>query len=616
MIRVAKKRTVLNAVILGLSFLCTSELRAQAPAVTPPKKPTVNEAQAFVDDAEKQLFDLEIKAQRAAWVEENFITVDTEQMAADANQEVTAKGVRLSRGAHHFESISLPPELARKILLLEISTLLPSPADPALQKELAAIETSLDGDYGKGTWCPDGPQGKCVDVTALGQLMASSRDPEELKKAWAGWQAVGAPMRDRYARMVELTNQGAHELGFKDAGQIWKLQYDMSADEFGTEVDRLWQQLQPFYTSLHAYVRAQLVKKYGKDVVPPNGPIPAHLLGNIWSQEWNNISDLMDAPKSPQSYNLTKILQDRKTDARGMVKYGENFFISLGFAPLPQTFWERSLFTKPADRDVVCHASAWDLDARDDVRIKVCLHMDEEDFRTVHHELGHNFYQRAYKDQPPLFQNSANDGFHEAVGDTIALSITPEYLKQIGLIDSVPPPSGDMKYLLDTALEKVAFLPFGLLVDKWRWDVFSGKIKSENYNKAWWDLRTKYQGIAPPVARSEADFDPGAKAHIPSNTPYSRYFLARILQFQFYRAMCREAGFSGPLYRCSFYGNKAVGAKLNKMLSMGSSKPWPDELEVLTGERKLDAGALIEYFAPLKTWLDEQNRKSNNPVGW
>ncbi len=616
MIRFTKNRTISNFLILGLSGLCTCELRAQAPAAATPKKPTINEVQVFVDDAEKQLLDLETQAQRAAWVEENFITVDTEQMAANANQELTAKGVLLSRGAHRFESISLPPELARKILLLEISTLLPSPADPVLQKELAGIETSLEGDYGKGTWRPDGPQGKSLDVTAVGQLMATSRDPEELKKAWTGWQAVGAPMRDRYARMVELTNQGARELGFKDVGQIWKLQYDMSADEFETEVDRLWQQLQPFYTSLHAYVRAQLVKKYGKDVVPPNGPIPAHLLGNIWSQEWNNISDLMDASKSPQSYNLTKILQDRKTDARGMVKYGENFFISLGFAPLPQTFWERSLFTKPADRDVVCHASAWDLDAKDDVRIKVCLRIDEEDFRTVHHELGHNFYQRAYKDQPPLFQNSANDGFHAAVGDTIALSITPEYLKQIGLIDSVPPPSGDTKYLLDTALEKVAFLPFGLLVDKWRWDVFSGKIKPENYNKAWWELRTKYQGIAPPVARSEADFDPGAKAHIPGNTPYSRYFLARILQFQFYRAMCREAGFTGPLYRCSFYGNKAAGAKLNKMLTMGSSKPWPDELEALTGGRKLDAGALVDYFAPLKTWLDEENRKNNNPIGW
>ena len=549
-------------------------------------------------------------------MQENFITVDTEQNTADANQVFTAKSVELSKQAHRFDGLSLPPELARKMLLLKISALLPSPNDPAKQMELAKIEASLDGDYGRGKWCPGGAQAKCLDVTAVGQLMAKSRDSEELKKAWAGWQAVGAPMRDRYARMVQLSNEGARDLGFHDVGEIWKSQYDMPAEQYEKEVDRLWQQLQPFYASLHAYVRGQLAKKYGKDAVPPHGPIPAHLLGNLWSQEWNNVADLMDAPKSPQSYDLSKILQDRKTDARGMVKYGENFFISLGFAPLPQTFWERSLFTKPADREVVCHASAWDIDAKDDLRIKVCIHATAEDFLTVHHELGHNFYQRAYKDQPPLFQNSANDGFHEAVGDTIALSITPDYLKQIGLIDAVPPPSGDTEYLLDAALEKVAFLPFGLLVDQWRWDVFSGKIKPENYNKAWWELRTRYQGIAPPVARSESDFDPGSKAHIPGNTPYSRYFLARILQFQFYRAMCREAGFTGPLYRCSFYGNKAAGEKLNKMLAMGSSKPWPDELEALTGERKMDAGAMLEYFAPLRTWLDEQNRMNNYPVGW
>ena len=579
-------------------------------------KPTVADARAFMEDAEKRLFDLGIKAQRADWVQQNFITVDTQQDTADANQVFTAENVELSKQAHRFDGLALPPELARKMLLLKISTLLPSPKDPAKQAELAQIKASLNGDYGRGKWCPDGAPERCLDVTAVGRLMAKSRDPKELKKAWAGWQAVGAPMRQRYARMVELTNEGAGELGFHDAGEIWKLQYDMPADQYEKEVDRLWQQLQPFYASLHAYVRAQLVKKYGKEIVPPNGPIPAHLLGNIWSQEWNNVADLMDAPESPQSYDLSRILQDRKTDARGMVKYGEKFFVSLGFAPLPKTFWERSLFTKPADREVICHASAWDIDNNDDVRIKVCLHPTAEDFLTVHHELGHNFYQRAYKDQPALFQNSANDGFHEAVGDTIALSTTPEYLKQIGLIEAVPPPTGDTKYLLDTALEKVAFLPFGLLVDKWRWDVFAGKIKPENYNAAWWELRTRYQGIAPPVSRSESDFDPGAKAHIPGNTPYSRYFLARILQFQFYRALCREAGFGGPLYRCSFYGSKAAGDKLNKMLAMGTSKPWPDELEVLTGERKLDAGALLEYFAPLKIWLDEQNRKNNNPVGW
>jgi peptidyl-dipeptidase A len=610
----------LHKTLLALSFLVFTALdigaRAQSSAPATAAKPTVAEAQTFIDSAERQLFDLSIKAQRAAWVEQNFITDDTEQIAADANQVVTAKSVELSKEAHRFDGLSLPPELARKLLLLKISTLLPSPRDVAKQKELAQLEVSLEGDYGKGKWCPDGPQGKCLDVTAVGQLMATSRNPDELKKAWVGWQAVGAPMRDRYAHMVELTNEGAHDLGFHDVGEIWKSQYDMPAADYEKEVDRLWNQLQPFYASLHAYVRGQLLKKYGKEVVPPNGPIPAHVLGNIWSQEWNNVANLMDPPKAPQSYDLTKILQGRKTDARGMVKYGENFFISLGFAPLPQSFWERSLFTKPADRDVVCHASAWDVDNQDDLRIKVCIHPTAEDFNTVHHELGHNFYQRAYKDQPPLFQTSADDGFHEAVGDTIALSITPDYLKQIGLIDAVPPTSGDTEYLLNTALEKVAFLPFGLLIDKWRWDVFSGKITPANYNKAWWDLRIHYQGIAPPVARSEADFDPGSKAHIPQSVPYSRYFLARILQFQFYRAMCREAGFTGPLYRCSFYGNKAAGEKLNKMLAMGASKPWPEALEALTGEKKMDGAALLEYFAPLKTWLDEQNRLQNYPVGW
>lgn len=600
--------------LAGLFFLGSAG-RAYGQSGAAEVGPTVDNAKAFITEAERQYFDLAIKAERADWVQQNFITLDTEQIAADANQEFTAKSVELSKQAHRFDGVALPPELARKIHLLEIVTILPSPSDVAKQAELAKIEASLDGDYGKGKWCPEGGD-KCFDVTAIGELMAKSRNPEELKRAWAGWQAVGAPMRDRYARMVELANEGARDLGFHDAGEIWKSKYDMPAGQYEKEVDRLWQQLQPFYRSLHAYVRAQLVKKYGKEIVPQSGPIPAHLLGNIWSQGWNNVADLMNVPKSPQSYDLSKILQDRKTDARGMVKYGENFFISLGFAPLPPSFWERSLFTKPADREVICHASAWDLDAKEDLRIKTCLHINEEDFRTVHHELGHNLYQRAYKDQPPLFQESANDGFHEAVGDTIALSITPEYLKQIGLIGTEPSSNDDTEYLLNMALEKVAFLPFGILVDKWRWDVFSGKIKPENYNKAWWELRARYQGIAPPLARSEADFDPGSKAHIPGNTPYSRYFLATILQFQFYRAMCSEAGYQGPLHRCSFYGNKKAGEKLAKMLSMGASKPWPEALEALTAEKRMDAGALLEYFAPLKKWLDEQNRLENNPVGW
>jgi len=577
---------------------------------------TAEEAKKFIEDAEKELFELGLKASRASWVQENFITEDTEQIAADASEVVNTASTKYAKQAHRFDGVKLSPELARKRLLLELATGFPAPDDPKAQKELAQILASLDGDYGKGKWCPEGEKGKCLDVTAVEKLMAESRDAEELKRAWVGWHAIGAPMRQRYSRMVELGNAGAREMGYADVGALWRSNYDMAPNDFAKEEDRLWEQLKPLYLSLHAYVRGQLRKKYGNDLVPAHGPIPAHLLGNIWSQEWNNVYSLMDSPKPAQSYDLTKILQDRKTDAKGMVKYGEGFFTSLGFAPLPKTFWERSLFTKPADRDVVCHASAWDVDSKEDLRIKMCIQVREEDFRVIHHELGHNFYQRAYDTQPPLFQNSANDGFHEAVGDTIALSVTPEYLKKIGLIETVPPASGDIDYLLQQALEKVAFLPFGLLVDKWRWEVFSGQVKPEDYNKGWWELRTKYQGIAPPVARTEADFDPGAKYHVPGNVPYARYFLARILQFQFQRALCHEAGYTGPLHRCSIYGNKGAGEKFNKMLSMGQSKPWPEAMETLTGEKHMDASALADYFAPLKKWLDEQNNANGYAVGW
>lgn len=610
-------RVLIACAFTGLCFVMVTV--AQETAMKAGEKkvaPTVAEAQAFLADAEQRVFDLGNKAQRASWVQENFITDDTEQMAADAGQELTAVTVELAKKAHRFDGLKLPPQMARKMLLVKLGIGFPSPADPKEQKELAQVAASLDGDYGKGRWCPDGDKGKCLEITAIEQIMATSRDAEELKRAWLGWSAIGAPMRKRYARLVELGNKGARELGYPDVGAIWRSQYDMPPDQFAKEEDRLWEQLRPLYLSLHAYVRGQLRKKYGKDIVPESGPMPAHLLGNLWSQEWNNVYSLMDSPKPAQSYDLTKILQERKTDARGMVKYGEGFFTSLGFAPLPKTFWERSLFTKPADRDVVCHASAWDVDSKDDLRIKMCIQINEEDFRTIHHELGHNFYQRAYNTQPPLFQNSANDGFHEAVGDTIALSVTPEYLKQIGLIDTVPPASGDIDYLLQKALDKVAFLPFGLLVDKWRWEVFSGQVKPEEYNKAWWELRRAYQGIAPPVERTEADFDPGAKYHVAGNVPYARYFLAAILQFQFQRALCKEAGYSGPLHRCSIYGNKAAGEKLNKMLSLGLSKPWPEALETLSGEKQVDATALTDYFAPLKTWLDEQNKAKHYPVGW
>jgi peptidyl-dipeptidase A len=577
---------------------------------------TVAEAQAFMKKAEDQLQDLGVRTARATWVQENFITDDTEVLSAQAQEKLTALTTQLALDARRFDHLQMPAELSRKFKLLKLSLVAPAPNNDKDRAELTRIAASLDADYGKGKYCkpqPDGTQ-KCQSLNDLERTMATSTNPDELLDAWVGWHKISIPMRERYARFVQLSNEGARGLGFKDTGAMWRSNYDMGPDEFSAEMERLWKQVQPFYVSLHAYVRKQLIKKYGKIADRPDGLIPAHLLGNMWSQEWGNIYPLVAPADATQGYDLTQLLKDKKVDELGMVHYGENFFKSLGFDPLPKTFWERSLFLKPKDRDVVCHASAWDIDNQNDVRLKMCIEVRDEDFVTIHHELGHNFYQRDYKDQSTLFQDSANDGFHEAVGDTIALSVTPEYLKEVGLLQTLPPESADIGYLLKMALDKIAFLPFGYLIDQWRWKVFSGEITPEQYNKAWWELRTKYQGIAPPVERSEADFDPGAKYHVASNTPYARYFLARILQFQFHRGLCQAAGIQGPLHRCSIYKNQAAGAKLNKMLSMGKSSPWPDALEVMTGQRQMDATAILDYFAPLKKWLDEQTQ--GEKMGW
>ena len=572
-------------------------------------KATVAEAQKFIGDAEKRLLDLNLKYSYADWEKSTNITDETEQKSADANKELIAATTELAEQATKFEGLDLPADTQRKIKLLKLSLTLPAPKNPAEREELTKIAASMEGDYGKGKYCPDGDKGKCLDLTALEEIMGTSRDPEKLKQTWIGWHQVSPPYRKNYQRFVELSNKGAKEMGFKDTGAMWRAKYDMDPDAFAAEMERLWLQVKPLYDSLYTYTRRKLSEKYGKDIVAPDKPIPAHLLGNMWAQTWSNVYPLLAPAGGDRGYDLTQILKARNTDAKQMVRYGESFFTSLGFEPLPPTFWERSMLVKPPDREVVCHASAWHVDFERDVRLKMCVQTNEEDFTVVHHELGHNYYQLAYAPQPFLFRDSANDAFHEAIGDTIALSVTPPYLKQIGLIDKVPDSNADLGFLLNRALDKVAFLPFGYLVDQWRWKVFSGEIGPNDYNKAWWELREKYQGIAPPVPRSEQDFDAGAKYHVPANVPYARYFLAGILQFQFHRALCREAGFNGPLYQCSIYGNKKAGDKLKSMLSMGLSRPWPEALKAMTGEDKMDATAIIDYFAPLKTWLDEQNAK-------
>jgi peptidyl-dipeptidase A len=574
------------------------------------RKATLEDARKFIDDAEQKLLVLGVDAARADWIKSTDITDDSEIVAARLDERAINATVDYAKQATRFDGLKLDPVTERKIKLLKLSLTLATPSDPKESEDLTRIAAAMEGLYGKGKYCPDGPQ-TCKDLEDVSKIMAESRDARQLLGVWTGWHAISRPMRRDFERYVALANKGAQQLGFKDDGAMWRAKYDMPPDAFARELDRLWEQVRPLYLSLH--VRARLREKYG-DIVPANGPIPAHLLGNMWAQDWDNIYPLVAPANADPGYDLTAVLKQRHTDWKQMVKYGESFFTSLGFDPLPETFWERSLFVKPRDREVVCHASAWDVDNVNDLRLKMCIEITGEDFLTVHHELGHNFYQRAYNKQPPSFRDSANDGFHEAIGDTIALSVTPEYLVKIGLIAKAPDTSKDIGLLLHRALEKIAFLPFGLVIDQWRWKVFSGEIPPEKYNETWWQLRQKYQGVAPPRARSEADFDPGAKYHVAANVPYMRYFLADILQFQFHRALARTAGCTGPLNRCSIYGNKAAGSRLNAMLEMGESRPWQEALEKIAGTREMDATAIRDYFAPLEKWLADQNK--GKPVGW
>jgi peptidyl-dipeptidase A len=573
---------------------------------------TVDDARKFVEESEARLKALSNEASRAAWVYATYINGDTEALSSAATQRQLDAAVVFAKEAAKFDGLQLPADLDRKMKLLKTALTMAPPADPKESEELTRLVTGMEGTYGKGKYCRS--ENDCLDIVQITRIMADSRNPAELLDVWNGWHANGRPMRADYQRFVELSNKGARELGFADTGAMWRSKYDMPADDFAKEVDRLWEQVRPLYVSLHAYVRDRMRERYGPGVVPATGPMPAHVLGNLWAQGWENIYPLVAPRDADPGYDLTKILRARKIDDVEMVRYGERFFASLGFEPLPGTFWERSQFRKPRDREVVCHASAWDVDNSGDLRIKMCIDTTAEEFSVIHHELGHNFYQRAYLKQPYLFRDSANDGFHEAVGDTIALSITPEYLVKLGLLGRAPDASKDIGLLLGRALDKVAFLPFGLLIDQWRWQVFSGAVTPANYNASWWELRQKYQGVAPVTVRGEDDFDPGAKYHVPANVPYTRYFLATILQFQFHRALAKAAGCTEPLHRCSIYDNKEAGKRLMAMLEMGQSRPWPDALEALTGQREMDATAILDYFAPLKKWLDEQN--AGKPVGW
>ena len=568
----------------------------------------------FLRNVEAESLELDKEVGAAYWVRSTHITPDTGILAAKAGERQLAFQSRVIEQARDYKDLPMDTETARGIELILRGSSLPAPDDSSKRYELSQLATDLEGMYGAGGYC-DPISGVCSTLPELENILAKSRDYSEQLNAWTGWRTVSPPMRPMYERFVELANEGAREVGAKDLGDLWKGGYDMGVAEFEQESERLWSQVEPLYEELHCHVRAQLGAKYGEDLVPSTGPIPAHLLGNMWSQSWGNIYDFLEPYPGVASLDVNKALVEQNYDAVRMTQTAEAFFTSLGLPELPDSFWTNSMLTKPADRDVVCHASAWDLDNGNDPRIKQCVEVNEEQLSTLHHELGHIYYYLMYKEQRPLFKGGAHDGFHEAIGDTIVLSMTPAYLKAKGLVPEViQSQQATINEQMKLALDKIAFLPFGKLIDQWRWQVFSGAISPESYNAGWWNLRTRYQGIAPAVERTEADFDPGAKYHIPGNTPYTRYFLSHVMQFQFHKALCEAAGYEGPLHNCSIYDSKAAGEKLGQMLSMGASQPWPEAMYALTGQREMDASPIIDYFQPLMGYLQEQNK--DRQCGW
>lgn len=574
--------------------------------------PTPDDARAFVEAVEQESYETYASNGRLAWINATYITIDSQALLAEANERNQKRALEWARDAVKYLAIrdQLDFDTRRKLEFLASGFVIAPPEDPELLAELSQLQVQIPGEYSSFRYCRS--EDDCLDFEAINHIMGTSRDADELLDTWLGWRQVSPPYRDRYQRQIELMNVGANDLGFADTGEMWRSGYDMPADDFAAELDRLVGQISPLYEALHCHVRAKLNEHYGDEVAPASGPIPAHLLGNIWAQTWSNIFPLMGVDDTT-TVDITKEIVDRDLSELDMVRIAEDFFVSLGFDRLPETFWERSLFVRPQDRNVVCYASAWNVDADEDVRLKQCIQRNEEDFNTLHHELGHNYYQLAYNQQDFFYRASANDGFHEAVGDTLSLSVGPTYFKQLGWMDESQQVD-DIAVLLKSALDLVALVPWTYIVDQWRWDVFSGEIAPGDYNKAWWDLRLKYQGLVPPVPRDESSFDAGSKYHVPASVPYNRYFLARILQFQFHRALCEESGFEGPLHMCSIYGSKAAGEKLKTMLAMGTSRPWQEALEVMTGSPDMDAGAMVDYYAPLKTWLDEQN--ASRECGW
>ncbi|KAJ3342651.1 hypothetical protein HDU93_001631 [Gonapodya sp. JEL0774] len=577
------------------------------PALTIHKPCAPKQVKAYLDEVNDILSEAERVASEAAWAYETDVTDENLAKLADADVAFSSLALKTSRrtaklfGKCDLTGPKFPASLGRQVkFLIELST--DTPSSKSDQKRLAQVIGEMTSTYAKAR-----VDGHLLDPD-LTATLATSRNADELERVYVGWRDANKVSKAPFSEYVELQNKAAAENGYKDMGAVWRSGYEMPTAEFDELLLTALSQISPLYDALHCYTYHKLRSFYGPSVVDgDDGLIPAHLLGNMWSQDWSNIYDILTPYPDVVSPTITPELIRQNYTAVKVHQLAESFYVSLGFDPLPETFWKRSMLVRPEGREVVCHASAWDF-GEDDLRIKMCTTVTQEDVATVHHEQG-----------PYTFRGGANDGFHEAIGDTVVLSFqTPGHLRDdLGML---PPEDGGGKeyealinYQLHVALERIAVLPWTFLMDKWRWEVFEG-LPSDQWNTRWWQLITKHQGLkAPKSLDTEAPdaFDPAAKYHISANVPYIRYFLAAIYQFQFHRALCYAAHPSATpaLHECSIYGSKAAGQLFGEMLAMGRSEPWQKAMSVITQGREdtLNGTAVVDYFAPLVEWLRKQN---------
>ncbi|XP_059056714.1 angiotensin-converting enzyme-like [Achroia grisella] len=561
----------------------------------------------------------------ASWNYESNITDHNEELMLQVSLEIAEEEKEywketMSYLWHEYED----PDLKR--MFKKYSELGTSALPEDLNQRLLTAISNMQSIYAKATICDYKDRNKCdlhvePDVT---DIFANSEDPEELKYTWLEWhKAAGAPSRGNFTEYIQMDNEAAKLNGYDSVAEWWLSEYesDDSEDQFAS----LWSQIKPLYQQIHAYVRRQLRLKYGEDVVPTKGPIPAHLLGNIWAQTWGNIEKFTRPYPNKADVDVTSALIAQNYTVLKMFETAEEFFKSLNLSAMPDLFWEKSIIEKPNDgRELVCHASAWDFYDGEDFRIKQCSTLTSAFFKTTHHEMGHIQYYLQYKDQPVIYRGGANPGFHEAVGDVIALSVsTPKHLKVIGLLEDGPEDTeSNINQLYKMGLDKIVFLPFAYLLDLFRYGVFRGTTTTRDYNCHYWRLRETLQGVEPPAPRSEDDFDPAAKYHVAADVEYMRYYISYIIQFQFHRSLCQLANEYSPgdssklLSACDIYKSQPAGEALGKMLQMGSSKPWPDAMEALTGQRNMDASGVLEYFEPLHEWLKAENERSGEYIGW